>query len=326
MYLVPLIVTAVTTVSASQAANPAPSTPNAGNECFFFSLAREYERLGLWEKGEEYYLKAEACPDATIQSQLIPSIIRVRQYQYLLYPRNSALQLAREYEALGDWTQAEQQYGEAAKDPAVTQEAVDGIRRVKASLKLERWLDPEWVLGLVAKGFAWVLGSATVWMVVARCRMLWNSVSLKIDTGDKVADQLLASWFGHARAMLRADSSVNGLDLAHPHFHSSLPYISLPGLQDATPEIGDVEMAGVKFSLSSLIGLVKPRIQISPGWAPGKKKCHAYAEIEVRKWPLFVTKRIVTKDIALSDDKPDSSELELLAYEALIYAVRAHAS
>lgn len=312
------------TSTARQRSGAAPvQRPAAAAEEAALRIATVYEELGEFAKSEEQYVIVARASESKLRDAGLEGLRRVR-VRLRRDADNTALATAQEYERLGRWEQARDEYAAAIK--AMTEPsrkaAIEGLRKADRALSWERmnastdsillWLGK----GVAALLFVLWLPTVVVWIRTTRASV---KVFPFIAANEEAAKEILF-WLAHARSTLRArPKPPPGAVLMVAA--SSLPYIDLPHLPAQVAEIANLEFGAGKIGLKDALEVVaRPQTRISGGWVGGPAGS-AYAELERRHWLEY---RFHSRVLRTIHDGNRAADLELFGYDVLIKAVEAH--
>jgi hypothetical protein len=286
-----------------------------------------YEKLGEFAKAEDQFVIATRSSDAKLRESALEGLRRVRE-KSRREADETALATAKEYEQLGRWEQARNEYAAAVKGTigAARQAAIDGLRRVDAELWWDRaraatdsWL--AWLGKGIAGGAAVLL--FVLWLPTAWSWIRTSRASIKvfpfIAPNDEAGKEILF-WLAYARSKLRAQPAPPpGAVLMVAA--SSLPYIDLPDLPPAVTEVANLDFGVSKVGLRDALQVVAlPKTRVSGGWVGGAGG-GAYAELERRHWLKYRFHSRVSRSVTVATQAAD---LELFGYDVLIHVIEAH--
>jgi tetratricopeptide (TPR) repeat protein len=301
--------------------------PSALAEEAALRIADVYEELGEFAKAEEQFVVAARSSDSKLRESGLAGLRRVRA-KARRDADEAALATAKEYERLGRWEQARNEYAAAVKvtTDSARQAAIDGLRRVDAELWWDRaraatdsWL--VW-LGKGAAGAAAAL-LFVLWLPTAWSWIKTSRASIKvfpfIGPNDEAGKEVLF-WLAYARSKLRAQP-VPPPGAVLMAAASSLPYIDLPYLPPEVTEIANLDFGVGKVGLRDALQVVAlPKTRVSGGWVPGVGG-RVYAELERRHWLKYRFHSRLSRSVNAASQ---ASDLELFGYDVLIQVIEAH--
>ncbi len=289
-------------------------------------LAALYERLHAWHEAEAQFVAAAQGPSEELRKQALQGIERVLKFA-AGSSDSSSLKLAEFYEGQQMWNDAETHYLAAAKDASgeVRRLALEGLNRVRDRIPRnrleynEQWFDI--LSGLVARVLAVVFFAVAVFLVAGSLYKVWNRIQvIPFAASSEAAGSQIIFWLGHLQTTVRSATALPSaarVDL--------LPYLRLPELEEQLPDLGEIAIAGVKFSIRELLHrLVLPRVRVTGGWITGASQGKAFARFERRrKFSRYESYATIKRDIPV--DRQDE-ELEVFAYHIWIKAVETYVS
>jgi tetratricopeptide (TPR) repeat protein len=309
--------------AGQRAVAAAVQPPSPAEEEAALRIATVYEDLGEFAKSEEQYVIVARASEPRLRDAGLQGLRRVRE-RLRRDADNTALATGQEYERLGRWEQARDEYAAAIK--AMTEPgrkaAIDGFRKADQALFWERsktsgdslllWLGK----GVAALLFVLWLPTVIAWIKTSRASV---KVFPFIAANDEAGNEILF-WLAYARSTLRArPKPPPGAVLMVAA--SSLPYIELPHLPAQVTEIANLEFGAAKIGLKDALQVIAlPKTRISGGWTHGAAGS-AYAELERRHWLEY---RFHSRVLRTIHDGNRASDLELFGYDVLIKAIEAH--
>lgn len=296
-------------------------------------LATLYERMHDWEKAEAEFLEAAKGPSEKLREQSLGGIERVRKNAENSN-NSSSLKLGDFYARQKMWSEAEKYYLSAAEDGSegVQRLALEGLKSVRDQIPRSRLaedlkLRSDIFSGFISQGLAIVgvlIILALLVMAIRRVREIRRGIEvLPFVASSESTGAQFSYWLGHTQAIIRSASTLPRAAGAKGTF--VLPYLQLPSLAEQLPELGEIDLAGVKVPVGELLRRIgRPRVRVSGGWVTDNTNGRVFAAFERRRglshYELYAT---IERDVPA---KQQDQELELFAYQLLMKAVETYDS
>jgi hypothetical protein len=280
-------------------------------------IAKIYEENGQLGKAESEYVLSATLDTPEVRSEALDKL------RHLLGAENvPELEIARLYEGLGRWPDAEAHFLKASESAATEPErisALEGLRR--ANRESDSWIGrkietTEWIAKtgtLALRLVAPILVLFTLIRFFKALRTVSRSTRICLFDGDEEVAKLVQSAFPAVRAKVSKTFSGSPV-IRDPQTVSNVyPFVPLnlgDYLPDESIEIGELKIA----SVASLVHLfVSPRLEIEGGVFPAQSGSFVYAQVWRNKWFQTNLQTVVTANIP--NDDPNHEKLETFVYD-----------
>jgi hypothetical protein len=311
--------------SPCDAAGQPPGDRPAG--AFDLELAKRYEKMSRWKEAEQEYIQAARVGAPCIAKEALAAVERLK-FNRASDDQVFDLDLARKYEAMHEWKDAEQHYAAAGKDAPlnVREESLDGAARMrgKPSVWLQELVDTlDRYVGYLARFLVLLIIIQMISLIRKnRTAVQFMPFESTTDGGAK----LILFWISSARdglpnllAPVRRMSRSNVVD--------ALPLIILPGIDNLPDPAQNLTFGPATLPLANLIPLVNvPIVRVYGRWVIGQTTGTAQAQIKVRKGRFssqFNEEDSGYSNVDSAASPAQDRQLALFGYDVLVKAIYA---